>query len=92
MMHSQWQFWFFSRNQSSSSQDDEQETKSEKPSYREQLKSLGKIPTVEHFFNYYVFLKKPSDMPRDIDLFFFRHNELPMWEESPHGGVWIVKV
>ena len=50
------------------------------------------MPTIEHFFNYYVYLKKPSDMPREIDLFFFRHNEIPMWEESPSGGIWILKV
>lgn len=51
-------------------------------SYRDQLQSLGRIPSIEHFFNYYVFLKKPTDMPRDIDLFFFRNNEMPMWEVS----------
>jgi len=25
-------------------------------------------------------MKKPSEMPREIDLFFFRENEIPMWE------------
>ena len=47
---------------------------------------------MEHFFNYYVYLKKPSEMPREIDLFFFRNQEVPMWEESPAGGIWILKV
>jgi hypothetical protein len=37
---------------------------------------------MEHFFNYYVYMKKPSDMPREIDFFFFRNNTVPMWEVS----------
>ena len=40
--------------------------------YRDQLRALGCIPTIEHFFNYYVYLKRPSELPREIDLFFFR--------------------
>lgn len=31
-------------------------------------------------------------MPREIDIFFFREGEVPMWEESPQGGTWIDKV
>lgn len=27
-----------------------------------------------------------------MDIFFFRNDEVPMWEESPDGGVWIFKV
>jgi hypothetical protein len=30
-------------------------------------------------------MKKPSEMPRDIDLFFFREGEVPMWEVSLGG-------
>merc|ERR1719498_1707730 len=81
LMHNHWQFWYYSRAQQ----------QLELP-FRDQLKSLGTIPTIEHFFNYYVYLKKPTDMPRDIDLFFFREKNMPMWEDSPNGGVWIVKL
>jgi len=42
-------------------------------------------------------------MPREVDIFFFRESEVPMWEvsfnfiliviqESPEGGVWIIKI
>lgn len=31
-------------------------------------------------------------MPREVDLFFFRDQEVPMWEESPLGGIWIAKI
>ena len=47
--------------------------------------------TLEEFFNYFVFMKKVNELPREIDLFFFRAGEIPMWEESPKGGIWITK-
>ena len=31
-------------------------------------------------------------MPRDIDIFFFKEGQVPMWEESPEGGIWITKI
>lgn len=37
-------------------------------------------------------MKKPSEMPREIDVFFFRSNLIPMWEESPNGGIVILKI
>ena len=37
-------------------------------------------------------MKSAQEMPREIDLFFFRDKEVPMWEESPKGGIWITKV
>jgi len=55
------------------------------------LKPLGKISTIEDFFNYFVYMKTVQEMPREIDLFFFRDGEVPMWEESPQGGIWITK-
>jgi hypothetical protein len=56
--------------------------KQKQKTYREQLKPLGLISSVEHFFNFYVFLKRPSEMPREVDIFFFRQQEVPMWEVS----------
>ena len=65
------------------------------------------MPTLEHFFNYYVHMKKPSEMPREIDIHFFRDNLVPMWEvstylrvlltrifvqDSPEGGIVILKI
>jgi hypothetical protein len=50
--------------------------------YRDRLKDLGSISTIEQFFQYYVYMKKPSEMAREIDLFFFRGGEVPMWEVS----------
>ena len=37
-------------------------------------------------------MKKPSEMPREIDIHFFRDNLVPMWEDSPEGGIVILKI
>ena len=31
-------------------------------------------------------------MPKEMDLFLFKEGEVPMWEESPQGGIWITKL
>lgn len=31
-------------------------------------------------------------MPQETDVFFFKENQVPMWEESPEGGIWITKL
>ena len=102
-----WQFWYYQRQTPFYTQAQQQtidgitrigaQPKPEKSalesqSYRDQLKPLGKMPTLEHFFNYYVHMKKPSEMPREIDIHFFRENLVPMWEDSPEGGILIIKI
>ena len=37
-------------------------------------------------------MKKPTEMPREIDIHFFRDNLVPMWEDSPEGGIVILKI
>ena len=49
------------------------------------------MKTLEDFVKIAAFLKDPEDLPKNVDLFFFRKNEIPMWEESPLGGTWIIK-
>jgi len=106
-LHTAWEFWYYKRPNREVEKALKIEKKLEREqgapkkqepdavqelSYREQLKPLGKISTVEDFFSYYVYQKSAQDMPREIDLFFFRHGEVPMWEQSPQGGIWITKV
>ena len=95
-LHTNWQFWYYQRQVPFYTQQQlntldgmtylkpqppsSAEKNQEKGSYFEQLKPLGKIPSIEHFFNYYVHMKKPTEMPREIDIFFFRDQEVPMWE------------
>ena len=97
-LHTNWQFWYYQRQVPFYTQQQmntldgmtylkpqppsSAEKNLEKGTYFEQLKPLGKIPSIEHFFNYYVHMKKPTEMPREIDIFFFRDQEVPMWEVS----------
>ena len=37
-------------------------------------------------------MKKPSEMPKEIDIHFFRDDLVPMWEDSPEGGIVILKI
>lgn len=79
-MQNSWEFWYFKRGEKS------------EEAYKDQLKPLGKISSLEEFFQFYVFLKSPTQLPQDTDLHFFKGGELPMWEESPDGGIWITKL
>jgi hypothetical protein len=92
---------YYAQNQPEASKDKPEATEPEmKPwkgkqkqkTYREQLKPLGLIPSVEHFFNFYVFMKRPSEMPREVDIFFFRNEEVPMWEVSQIGALFFAGV
>jgi hypothetical protein len=78
-LHTQWHFWCYERPEP---QPGPESKVAQVESYKDRLKSLGAIPTLEHFFNFYVFLKKPSEMPKHTDLFLFRAGEMPMWEVS----------
>ena len=47
--------------------------------------------SLEEFFAFKVYLKGISSLPKEMDLFLFKEGEVPMWEESPQGGIWITK-
>lgn len=85
-LQSNWQFWFYQRQSYVPGEAKPKpivvEGKDGQESYMDQLKPLGQISTIEHFFNFYVHMKRPSAMPREVDLFFFRDQEVPMWEVS----------
>ena len=51
--------------------------------YRDRLITLVKISSLEQFFDFKVFLKGISSLPKEMDLFLFKDGEVPMWEESP---------
>jgi len=60
--------------------------------YQSNLQTLGTFGTLEGFWKHYAFLQNPNDIPKDHDLFLFRHHFIPAWESFPNGGAWIVKV
>ena len=50
------------------------------------------VESVEEFLRYYVQFKEIEEIIQSNKLFFFCASEVPMWEESPDGGIWITKV
>jgi len=60
--------------------------------YQSNLQTLGNFTTLEGFWRHYAYLKTPDDIPKDHDIFLFRHHFIPAWESFPNGGAWIVKV
>lgn len=46
----------------------------------ENLKNLGTVYSVEDFFTYYCYLQRPSEMPHNHKLMFFRKGCKPLWE------------
>ena len=80
-LQTNWKFWYVQRFHQPSTKDQQEHKPPQKiTDYRERLKDMGTISTIEQFFKYFVYMKKPSEMPREIDLFFFRESEVPMWE------------
>jgi translation initiation factor 4E len=62
--------------------------------YRAGLHKLASFSTIENFWKTYVFLKRPSVMDVNMNLYLFRDGPTiaPMWECFPRGGCWILKV
>jgi len=56
------------------------------------LIKIGSFNTLEGFWRYYSFLQNPNDIPKDHNIFMFRHSYVPAWETFPNGGNWIIKV
>lgn len=62
--------------------------------YRAGLHKIGTFDTIENFWKLYVFLKRPSALENNVNLYLFRDGPTiaPMWECFPNGGSWILKV
>ncbi|CAE7815298.1 NCBP [Symbiodinium microadriaticum] len=62
--------------------------------YRASLIKLGSFDTVESFWKLYLYLKRPSVLDVNVNLYLFRDGPdiAPMWECFPKGGCWILKV
>jgi translation initiation factor 4E len=58
------------------------------------LIKLGSFDTVETFWKLYLYLKRPSVLDVNVNLYLFRDGPdiAPMWECFPKGGCWILKV
>jgi translation initiation factor 4E len=79
-----WCFWY-----------DQKKTKkqvAEPAAYHNQLQKLATFDTVEGFWKIFCYLKRPSALDMNVNLYLFRDGKWPMWEAFPRGGCWILKV
>lgn len=49
------------------------------------------VDTVEDFWRAYVYLRRPTSIEGDVNLYMFRNQLSPVWEDYPFGGCWILK-
>ena len=50
----------------------------------------GECDSIEKFFSLYCYLKRPSEIPINHKLLFFRSQNKPLWELYPTGGTWVI--
>jgi translation initiation factor 4E len=83
-----WSFWY-DKKQARRSAD-----KADSAEYLSRLVKLGSFDTVESFWKMYLYMKRPSAMEVNVNLYLFRDgkNIAPMWEAFPRGGCWILKI
>lgn len=62
--------------------------------YENSLKKICDIENFTEFFQIYQYLQKPSLMPLNTELFFFKKNIKPVWENKFNrgGGKFIIRV
>ena len=63
-LKNEWTFWYSPRGK--------QSNPGASKNYAINLTKLGDVSTIEEFFSYYCFLKKPSDIGNDNKVIFFR--------------------
>ena len=70
-----WAFWY----------DKKQVKKTDETEFRNKLHKIGSFDTVESFWKLYLFLRRPSVLEMNMNLYLFRDgpNIAPMWEAFP---------
>ncbi|KAG9406760.1 hypothetical protein AC1031_003083 [Aphanomyces cochlioides] len=79
-----WSLWF----------DKKMPKRTDVSTYQSNLQKIANFATVEDFWRHYIHVKRPSQLPKDTNLYLFRDqpNCAPMWEAFPNGGCWILKI
>eukprot|EP01016_Furgasonia_blochmanni_P030936 TRINITY_DN3204_c0_g1_i2.p1 TRINITY_DN3204_c0_g1~~TRINITY_DN3204_c0_g1_i2.p1 ORF type:complete len:261 (-),score=83.67 TRINITY_DN3204_c0_g1_i2:140-922(-) len=60
--------------------------------YEDNLKRLGEFNTIEDFFSFYCYLRRPSEIDVDNKILMFRQGCVPLWEKWLNGGCWILQL
>jgi translation initiation factor 4E len=81
-----WAFWYDKKQRYDPNKDSAE--------YKGHLHKLGSFSSVEGFWKLYCYLKRPSVLELNVNLYLFRDGprNIPMWEAYPRGGCWILKV
>jgi len=79
-----WSWWYSPRGRNSKPNAQDQ--------YETNLTKLGDCETLEQFFSYYCYIKKPSEVPIDHKILFFQKGLVPAWESFSEGGCWILQI
>jgi translation initiation factor 4E len=81
-----WAFWYDKKQRYDPNKDPTE--------YKGHLHKIGAFNTVEGFWKLYCYLKRPSTLDLNVNLYLFRDGagNIPMWEAYPNGGCWILKV
>jgi len=62
--------------------------------YDQSMMKLGSFDTVQQFWRYYSFMKRPSKVDEACDLMLFKSGIRPLWEDESNrdGGRWSIRV
>jgi len=62
--------------------------------YDQSMMKLGSFETVQQFWQYYSFMKRPSKVDEACDLMLFKSGIRPLWEDESNreGGRWSIRV
>lgn len=82
-LRSAWTFYGFEQSQEEGDVD-----------YASQIKRIVKVETAEEFWAVFSHLKKPTELPKQKNLHFFRGDARAMWEDEEHmnGGSFHIRV
>lgn len=83
-LQNEWTYWYSPRGKNSKP--------NAKKDYESNITKLGDMSTLEEFFSFYCYIKKPSEIPVDHKVILFRKGFLPCWEKWPEGGCWILQI
>jgi translation initiation factor 4E len=56
------------------------------------MDNLGCFNTIEGFYSFYIYLVRPSSLPKDINLSLFRGTVPATWESYPSGGCYLIRL
>lgn len=86
-LQSSWAFWYDKKQRFNISTYDAD-------IFRNRLVKLATFDSIESFWKVYLYLKRPSSLDLNVNLYLFRDgpHHAPMWEAYPRGGCWILKV